>query len=134
MIPIIFRSLNFYGFKTIFLSAIETVEFAKLAGNFIGFRSGLCDVVLALSDIKALVVFPNTIRIASEEYLNSCSIKKMYEKDTVDEIIYTNDEELITSVTSIFEKREIHSQRDISSVMPLEEAHTVVEALNDWHG
>lgn len=90
-----------YGnYPKIFFSLRKTLIFTHYAGYFIGFRSGLCDVVAAFSDCKQIIIYPNNKKIGefpsiknfdinpNEKYMDYCSLKKAFPDRTITEFIY----------------------------------------------
>ena len=93
----------FGDFPTIFLSISDTIDFCNYGGLFIGYRSGLCDVVAAFTCAKQIVIYPNN-RIPGElpfvadfddnpngKYFEYCSLKTIWPHKEIYEFIYTRD-------------------------------------------
>lgn len=96
------NSNKYTGYENIFLSIRETIEFCDCIDLFIGYRSGLCDVVAAFCKCKQIIVYPNDRKPGefqciqgyddnpNEKYLEFCSLKDMFPKADVHEFIYKN--------------------------------------------
>lgn len=94
---------NMYGsYPKVFFSLRKTLIFSHYAGYFIGFRSGLCDVVAAFSDCKQIVIYPNNKKIGefpsiknfdinpNKKYMDYCSLKTAFPDRAITEFIYEN--------------------------------------------
>lgn len=93
---------KYNGYKCIFLNIRESIEFCNCIDLFIGYRSGLCDVVAAFCECKQIIVYPNDRKPGefqcvqgydddpNKKYLEFCSLKDMFPKADVHEIIYQN--------------------------------------------
>ena len=103
---VVFNTKNekFKLHKTVFLSIKETVEFLCLSGYFIGYRSGLCDVLLPLTNARALVVYPNYVK-SPITIKNYYSIEKIYNRSNIKEAIYLNKNHLAELAIKSFHKR-----------------------------
>lgn len=99
--------------RLLFLPLWETVE-AVMAGNgFIGYRSGLCDVIAAFTSSRQIVVYPNNMKVGehayilgydqnpNEKYLEYCSLKNIYPEKEIRELIYSQDS-LFSTVKEVF--------------------------------
>lgn len=97
---------NFYGYRTVFLSPKETLEFILLSGNFIGFRSGLCDVIAShLKNVKSFLFYPKASldEFTSEDaYLKYFSVKLIFDNHHTKEVVYDNFSSLKENIISYF--------------------------------
>lgn len=67
----VFNSHKKYGnYDSILLNLEDTVIFANLAGNVLGFRSGLNDVLACFSSAYQVVIYPNNWKRGDMPYLN----------------------------------------------------------------
>ena len=95
---------DFYGYKTLFLSVKETLEFILLCDNFIGYRSGFCDVVAShLKNTKSFIFYPileNSGRTRNTfEYFN---LSSNFDNKNTKEVIYTDFESLKNDIINYF--------------------------------
>ncbi len=101
---------RFGKYATMFLPMVETLYFIEEGGNFIGLRSGLCDVMAAFTNANALIIYPNNKRpgefpsIAGYDtdpngaYLRYCSLKNIFPSKQFTEVIYSDEEALFQIV------------------------------------
>ena len=95
------KNQDLYGsYKKVFLSVRETIIFTHYAGAFLGFRSGLCDVIAAFSDCKQFIIYPNNKKKdefksivnynlnPNERYMQYCSLKYAFPDRNISEYIY----------------------------------------------
>lgn len=91
---------RFKEFKHIFLDIAETIYFCNKIQLFIGYRSGLCDIVAAFCKCKQFIYYPNNrkknefdcIKDWNENpnlaYLRYDSLKTMFPEKDISEVIY----------------------------------------------
>ncbi|MDD4616114.1 MAG: hypothetical protein PHW76_03225 [Alphaproteobacteria bacterium] len=81
---------NIGGYPTIFLPIREMIEFTKLAGNLLAFRSGLCDVLCATARPRSFIVYPTDKH--EHERINPLikryNIKDIFGLEDIKEIVY----------------------------------------------
>lgn len=88
-------------YNNCFFDIKTTIAFANKCKYFIGYRSGLCDVISYFSNTKKIFIYPdkpheiNNINYSdnlsyAEIYLKSCSMKTLWDKNEDIEIIYNN--------------------------------------------
>lgn len=94
------NNLMYGTYPKVFLSLRETLIFTHYAGYFIGFRSGLCDVISAFSDCRQIIVYPNNKRQGefpavkdfdinpNVKYMEYCSLKRAFPDRIITEFIY----------------------------------------------
>ncbi len=100
----IFNSKNKYAdFQNIFLNIKDTILFVNLAGYVIGYRSGLCDVLMYFCNVKAIFLYPNILwkghakyienfnNNPAQKYLAYCSLKYIYPQKDIQEFLFQND-------------------------------------------
>lgn len=108
------KNPNLYGkYKKIFLSVRETIIFTHYAGAFIGFRSGLCDVIAAFSDCNQFIIYPNNRMKGefksitnydsnpNEKYMHYCSLQYTFPDRNIFEYIYKK-ENLMQKIKEVF--------------------------------
>jgi len=64
------------GTRGIFIPYDQIIDFLNQAGGFLGYRSGLCDIVSA-TDAKKVIFYPEGITFAFSSYYNYFSLEKM---------------------------------------------------------
>ncbi len=97
----VFNSKEEYGsYKSIFLNLSETINFAECAGNIIGYRSGLCDVLSYFTNAKGIYFYPNEPHFSNKDYIEDfennpaqkymefCSLKKINPNKNIQEFIF----------------------------------------------
>lgn len=97
----VFNSEKKYGnYKNIFLNIRETVNFAELAGNIIGYRSGLCDVLCYFTNAAGIYFYPDKLQNEAkkynkdftiapvQKYMEFCSLKKINPDKDIKEFIF----------------------------------------------
>lgn len=101
---------RFGKYPTVFLSIVETLSFIEEGGNFIGLRSGLCDVMAAFTDVNALIIYPNNKKPGeypsimgydtdpNGAYLRYCSLKNIFPNKRFTEVVYSNEDALFQTV------------------------------------
>ena len=88
-------------YNNCFFDIKTTIAFTNKCKYFIGYRSGLCDVISYFSNTKKIFIYPdkpheiNNINYSdnlsyAEIYLKSCSMKTLWDKNEDIEIIYNN--------------------------------------------
>ena len=94
---------RFRNFKHLFPTVNETISLLNNKNSFfIGYRSGLCDVVAAFCECKQLIIYPNNrkknefsnIKNYNENpnlsYMKYCSLSKIFpEKPNIYELMYS---------------------------------------------
>ena len=96
--------------KTCLLSLEDTVEMVSRGGYFVGWRSGLCDIIGMYSVAKIIVIYPSNPNKSSylyipagisypEAFMRSCSLKTLWNVDAV-EII--NNPDLLNQINNEF--------------------------------
>ena len=95
---------DFYGYKTLFLSVKETLEFISLCGYFIGYRSGFCDVLAShLKNTRSFIFYPilnNSSRTRNTfEYFN---LSSNFDNKNTKEVIYTDFPSLQNDIKNYF--------------------------------
>lgn len=89
-----------FNYKKCFYDIKTTIALVNYCGYFVGYRSGLCDVIGYFSEAKKFYIYPtNPLKGDNfivpdnisyvQHYKNICSIKNMYNKDCY-EYIYDN--------------------------------------------
>lgn len=101
---------RFGKYPTVFLTMVETLNLIAEGGNFIGLRSGLCDVMAAFTDVNGLIIYPNNKKpgefpailgydvAPNEAYLGYCSLKNIFPNRRFSEVIYRNQDDLFQKV------------------------------------
>ena len=104
---VVFNTQNggrFPGFKSVFLSVKETIQFCNECALFIGYRSGMCDVIAAFCRCKQVVMYPNDRKAGefdcvvgyddnpNQRYMEYCSLKSIFPDADVREFIFSEDE------------------------------------------
>lgn len=97
----VFNSKTKYGnHKSIFLNLSDTINFAECAGNIIGYRSGLCDVLSYFTKAKCIFLYPDKPHISNQDYIKDfeidpaqkfmkfCSLKKINPNKDIQEYIF----------------------------------------------
>lgn len=91
---------RFKEFKHIFLDIEETIYFCNKIQLFVGYRSGLCDVVAAFCNCKQFIYYPNNRKKDEFDcikdwndnpnlaYLRYDSLKTMFPEKDITEVIY----------------------------------------------
>lgn len=90
---------RFYPYQCIFPSLKELILLGNKIDLFVGYRSGLCDIIGAFCKCKQIVLYPNN-RIQgefsciedydtnpNEKYMQFCSIKRMFPHCDINEYI-----------------------------------------------
>lgn len=102
---------RFGGYKTLFLSIVDTLNFVMDAGAFMGFRSGLCDVICAFTAVKALITYPNNKQPGlypaimgydidpNGAYLRYCSLKNIFPDKPIREEIYKDEDAFLQTIS-----------------------------------
>ena len=114
---VVFNGDKFYdssyynGYKNVFLSNSETIALTNQCYTIIGFRSGFTDVLASSIDAKMLILYPNDNDYKKEihdiarmfiqdknksfaqNYISWCSLKDMFNKPNIDEIIINKNED-----------------------------------------
>lgn len=95
--------MRFSEFDHVFLSIEETIQFCNTISLFIGYRSGLCDVISAFCKCRQIIVYPNNRRPGefdcikdydlnpNQKYMEYCSLKTMFPQADVHEFLYEQD-------------------------------------------
>lgn len=89
------------NYRTCLLNLEDTVELVSRCGYFIGWRSGLCDIIGMFANAKIIVIYPKNPSISpylyipagmssTEAFMNSCSLKTIWDKNAI-EIINNKD-------------------------------------------
>lgn len=94
----------FDGFECDLLPIKEFLSFCSESTHFIGYRSGLCDVVASFTPIKMLIVYPNNRKKSefncikdydldpNNKYLQFCSLKQIFsDRGNIEEFIFDKD-------------------------------------------
>ena len=101
---------RFGKYPTVFLPMVETLNLIAEGGNFIGLRSGLCDVMAAFTDVNGLIIYPNNKKpgefsailgydvVPNEAYLRYCSLKNIFPNKRFSEVIYDDQDALFQTV------------------------------------
>lgn len=101
---------RFGSYPTAFFPLAETIQFVNDGNGFIGFRSGLCDVLAAFTSANMLLLYPNNKK--EEEfpgiigystdpngaYMRYCSLKNIFPEKPIKERIY-NKERFLESIS-----------------------------------
>lgn len=90
---IIFNSNDpaFKAHKCVLLSIKDTINLADEAGYFIGYRSGLCDVIAYFSSAKKIFIYPNKPHslTSAEKYLQDATTNELCPQNLASELIYS---------------------------------------------
>lgn len=101
---------RFGNYPTVFLSLVETLHLIAKGGNFIGFRSGLCDVMAAFTDVNSLILYPSNKQPGefpsilgyntdpSGAYMRYCSLKNIFPQRRMTEMLYRGEDDLLRVV------------------------------------
>ena len=95
------NSLYSKSHRTCLFNLANTVELVTRCGFFIGWRSGLCDVIGMYANAKNIIIYPSTPHLINnllvpdgfsyaEAYMKCCSLKTMWGVEAV-EIINNSD-------------------------------------------
>lgn len=108
----VFNSYNKYGtYKSIMLNLEDTITFVNFAGNVLGFRSGLNDVLACFSSAHQVIIYPNNWEkgdmpylngfdeAPNEKYMEDGSLNRLYPHKNFKEFIYNEQ----IDVTEYFE-------------------------------
>lgn len=107
---------RFGSYPAVFLSLVETMNFISDGGAFLSFRSGLCDVMAAFTDVNALIVYPNNKQPGAYPsiqgydvdpngaYMRYCSLKNIFPDKRITEFVYETDEALLQAVSKEVKK------------------------------
>lgn len=107
---------RFGKYPTAFLPMVETLNLIAEGGNFIGLRSGLCDVMAAFTDVNGLIIYPNNKKPGefpailgydvdpNEAYLRYCSLKNIFPSKRFSEVIYDGQDAVFQIVKEEVEK------------------------------
>ena len=99
--------------RLLFLPLQETLHAITQGGGFIGYRSGLCDVVSAFTKSRQIIVYPNNRKPGeypsimgydqnpNEKYMEYCSLNNIYPDKEIRELIYSEDG-LLSAVKEVF--------------------------------
>ena len=91
---------RFPNFVNVFLSVKEMIQFCNECALFIGYRSGLCDVISAFCRCRQIVIYPNDRKKGefdcvegydqnpNQRYMEYCSLKSIFPEAEVKEFIY----------------------------------------------
>lgn len=109
----VFNSNKKYGlYDNVFLNLEDTITFSNLAGNVLGFRSGLNDVLGCFSSAYQVIIYPNNWKKGditylngfdenpNEKYMEDASLSRLFPEKFFKEIIY--DEKI--DVTDFFKE------------------------------
>lgn len=93
-----------YGeYPSAFLSIKETIQFCNLGGAFVGYRSGLCDVIAAFCKCRLVIAYPDNKKrnehpsikgykqAPNEKYMEYCSLKRLFPEKEIIEFIIGDD-------------------------------------------
>lgn len=107
---------RFGKYPTVFLPLVETLHLIGVGGNFIGLRSGLCDVMAAFANVNSLIIYPNNKQPGeypsilgydqdpNGAYLRYCSLKNIFPNKRITEVLYCGEESLFRIVAKEVEK------------------------------
>ena len=97
----VFNSRQKYGsYESILLNIEDTITFANHAGNVLGFRSGLNDVLGCFSSAYQVIIYPNNWHKGdmpylngfdenpNEKYMEDGSLKRLYQNKQIEEFIF----------------------------------------------
>ena len=102
--PVFNSNLKFGKYKNIFLSISDTITFATLSGNIIGYRSGLCDVLAYFSSARGIYLYPDNpydyhasyikdyMLNKGQKYMEFCSLKTFNQSKNIQEYIIKENE------------------------------------------
>ena len=104
---IVFNSCkeNFFEFKTLFLNPKEIIAFTEVAGGFLGYRSGLCDLIAGFTNIKQFILYCNLEThdyFTADEVMVVTSLKDQYDCINVKEYMFSTMEELKQELQNFF--------------------------------
>ena len=88
-------SLYSNKFETCLLNLEDTVELVDRCGFFVGWRSGLCDIIGMYSNANKIIIYPSNPHKVHDLYIptgqtypiaykNSCSLKTLWGKDAIE--------------------------------------------------
>ena len=98
------RDLKYGAYETVFLGPHDTIEFARLSGNYIGCRSGLCDLIVSMTRVNALVIYMHKVkgRYSTEEFFRVFNLAQIYSNVNVEEFVYEDHTQVMRTVDSRF--------------------------------
>ncbi len=81
----------FAAYQCRLLSIGETIALADACGHFVGFRSGLCDVLAYFSACKKIFIYPDKphTNTTAEQYLLDATTKELWAHNEAKEYIYS---------------------------------------------
>lgn len=117
------NSERFYPYKNLYLNLSETLQLISLGKYFLGYRSGLCDLVAAFTNINQFVVYPNiknkkidypyikkSFKNFNEDLYEYYSLKYIFNEKNIVEFLY---DESTSSINKILLK----NQEEINDVL-----------------